>query len=70
MWDRQVELQAAANSQYYSTDPEEVAEQMISMVPLRRFGSLDEVASVVSFLLSNDASYLTGVNIEISGGSN
>jgi 2-dehydro-3-deoxy-L-rhamnonate dehydrogenase (NAD+) len=69
MWDRQVELQAAANSQYYSSDPQEVATQMISMVPMRRFGSLGEVANVVSFLLSNEASYLTGVNIEISGGS-
>jgi NAD(P)-dependent dehydrogenase (short-subunit alcohol dehydrogenase family) len=69
MWDRQVELQASANSQYYSNDPAAVAQQMIGMVPLRRYGSTDEVASVVSFLLSNAASYLTGVNIEISGGS-
>jgi 2-dehydro-3-deoxy-L-rhamnonate dehydrogenase (NAD+) len=69
MWDRQVELQAAANSQYYSSDPKEVAEQMIATVPMRRFGSLEEVASVVRFLLSNEASYLTGVNIEIAGGS-
>jgi 2-dehydro-3-deoxy-L-rhamnonate dehydrogenase (NAD+) len=69
MWDRQVELQAAANSQYYANDPVEVAKQMIEMVPLRRYGSLAEVASVVAFLLSDAASYLTGVNIEISGGS-
>jgi NAD(P)-dependent dehydrogenase (short-subunit alcohol dehydrogenase family) len=69
MWDRQVELQAAVGSQYYATDPAEVAQQMISMVPLRRYGSLAEVASVVAFLLSDAASYLTGVNIEISGGS-
>jgi NAD(P)-dependent dehydrogenase (short-subunit alcohol dehydrogenase family) len=39
------------------------------MVPLGRYGSTDEVARVVAFLLSEDASYLTGVNIEISGGS-
>jgi 2-dehydro-3-deoxy-L-rhamnonate dehydrogenase (NAD+) len=69
MWDRQVELQAATNSQYYSSDPVEVAKQMIGMVPLRRYGSLAEVASVVAFLLSEAASYLTGVNIEVSGGS-
>ena len=69
MWDRQVELQAAANSQYYSADPVEVAKQMIAMVPLRRYGSLAEVANVVAFLLSDAASYLTGVNIEVSGGS-
>jgi 2-dehydro-3-deoxy-L-rhamnonate dehydrogenase (NAD+) len=69
MWDRQVELQAAANSPYYANDPAEVAKQMIGMVPLRRYGSLSEVANVVAFLLSEAASYLTGVNIEISGGS-
>ena len=69
MWDRQVELQAAVGSQYYATDPAEVAQQMINMVPLRRYGSLAEVANVVAFLLSDAASYLTGVNIEISGGS-
>lgn len=69
MWERQVELQAAVGSQYYATEPAVVAQQMINMVPLRRYGSLSEVASVVSFLLSEAASYLTGVNIEISGGS-
>jgi 2-dehydro-3-deoxy-L-rhamnonate dehydrogenase (NAD+) len=69
MWDRQVEMQAAANSQYYSNDPTEVAKQMIDMIPMRRFGSLEEVAAVVDFLLSPAASYLTGINVEISGGS-
>lgn len=69
MWDRQVELQAAAGSQYYPADPAAVAEQMISSVPLRRLGSLDEVAATVAFLLSDDASYVNGVNLEVSGGS-
>ena len=69
MWDRQVELQASTPSQYYGDDVTTVAEQMIGQVPLRRYGSLDEVASVVAFLLSDDASYLTGVNIEIAGGA-
>jgi NAD(P)-dependent dehydrogenase (short-subunit alcohol dehydrogenase family) len=69
MWDTQVAQQAAAGSQYYATDPEEVAAQMIGMVPLRRYGSVQEVATVVAFLLSDDASYVTGVNLEVSGGS-
>jgi NAD(P)-dependent dehydrogenase (short-subunit alcohol dehydrogenase family) len=69
MWDTQIAQQAAAGSQYYATDPEEVAEQMIGMVPLRRYGSVHEVASVVAFLLSDDASYVTGVNVEVAGGS-
>ena len=69
MWDTQVERQAAAGSQYYAAEPGEVAEQMIGMVPMRRYGSVHEVASVVAFLLSDDASYVTGANVEVSGGS-
>jgi NAD(P)-dependent dehydrogenase (short-subunit alcohol dehydrogenase family) len=69
MWDTQVARQAAAGSQYYAADPDQVAEQMIGMVPMRRYGSVHEVASVVAFLLSADASYVTGVNVEVSGGS-
>jgi 2-dehydro-3-deoxy-L-rhamnonate dehydrogenase (NAD+) len=69
MWDTQVAAQAAAGSRYYATDPAVVAEEMIGMVPMRRLGSPDEVARVVAFLLSDEASYLTGVNIEIAGAS-
>ena len=69
MWETQVERQAEAGSGYYASDPEAVAAQMIGMVPMRRYGSPEEVASVVGFLLSDEASYLTGVNIEVSGGS-
>lgn len=69
MWTRQIEAQALVGSQYYGTEPVEVAEQMISQVPLRRFGTVGEVASSVMFLLSDDASYLTGVNLEIAGGA-
>jgi NAD(P)-dependent dehydrogenase (short-subunit alcohol dehydrogenase family) len=69
MWENQVASQAAAASPYYADDPAEVAGQMIRTVPLGRYGSADEVARVVAFLLSDDASYLTGINVEISGGS-
>lgn len=69
MWDRQVELQAATPSQYFSDQPDEVAAQMINSVPLRRYGSLDEVAAAVLFLLSDEASYITAFDIEVSGGA-
>jgi len=68
MWTRQVELQAAAGSQYYSGDPSAVANEMIAQVPMRRYGSIEEIPGVVAFLMSDDASYLTGVNVPISGG--
>lgn len=69
MWDRQVELQAGTPSQYFSDEPDEVAAQMIAAVPLRRYGSLDEVAAAVQFLLSDDASYITAFDIQVSGGA-
>jgi NAD(P)-dependent dehydrogenase (short-subunit alcohol dehydrogenase family) len=69
MWETQVAAQAAAGSQYYATEADTVAEQMVGLVPLRRYGSVHEVAAVVAFLLSDDASYVTGINIEVSGGS-
>ena len=42
--------------------------QLSAMVPLRRFGDPDEVAGVVSFLISDDASYITGEIISVNGG--
>jgi NAD(P)-dependent dehydrogenase (short-subunit alcohol dehydrogenase family) len=69
MWDRQVTLQAETPSPYYTDDDALVAEQMIAQVPLRRYGSVDEVASVVAFLLSDASSYMTGSDLEIAGGS-
>jgi NAD(P)-dependent dehydrogenase (short-subunit alcohol dehydrogenase family) len=68
MWDRQVNLQAEAGSQYFSADPERVAEEMIGSVPMRRLGGIDEIPGAVAFLMSGDASYITGVNVPISGG--
>ena len=68
MWDRQVQRQAQANTQYYSTDPEVVAEEMIGAVPIRRTGTLDEVAAAVLWLLSDESSYVNGHNVIVSGG--
>ena len=65
---RAVELQAKAGSVYFSEDPVKVASQMVDSVPMRRYGSINEVIGPVLFLLSDDASYLTGIDIKITGG--
>ncbi len=48
--------------------PEKVKELALSHIPLGRFGKPEEIASVVRFLISEDASYITGTVIEVSGG--
>jgi 3-oxoacyl-[acyl-carrier protein] reductase len=47
---------------------EHVREEALKMVPLRRVGTVDEVAAVVSFLMSDDASYVTRQVISVNGG--
>ena len=42
--------------------------KIFDQIALRRFGEVEEIASVVAFLLSDSASYITGQTIEISGG--
>ncbi|MDF5713597.1 MAG: SDR family NAD(P)-dependent oxidoreductase [Rhizonema sp. NSF051] len=68
MWTRQTELQAAVGSQYFDADPKVVEQQMINSVAMRRLGSLEEVANGVAFLMSDEASYMTGFNLEVTGG--
>ncbi len=47
---------------------DEQREKMLGLVAMKRYGDPMEIASVVSFLCSDDASYVTGQTIEISGG--
>jgi NAD(P)-dependent dehydrogenase (short-subunit alcohol dehydrogenase family) len=68
MWTRQTELQAAVGSQYFDADPKVVEQQMIDSVPMRRLGSLEEVANGVAFLMSDESSYINGFNLDITGG--
>ena len=37
-------------------------------LPLKRLGRADEIASVIAFLLSDDASYVTGTILPVDGG--
>jgi len=43
-------------------------EQALKMIPMQRVGHVDEVAGTVSFLISDDAAYITRQVISVNGG--
>jgi NAD(P)-dependent dehydrogenase (short-subunit alcohol dehydrogenase family) len=50
-------------------NPAAVHERMAAAIPLRRYGTPDEVAALVTFLCSGDAAYLTGGIYPVDGGA-
>jgi len=58
---------------FISTDmtdalPEDVKSQMLSQIPLAKFGNPEDIAKAVAFLASDDANYITGQTIHVNGG--
>ncbi len=47
---------------------DEFAKEIVAKVPLKRLGQPEEVAGAVAFLASSDASYITGVELNVDGG--
>ena len=47
---------------------EKTREKFLNMIPLRRFGTAEEVAKTVLFLLGDESQYLTGQAVQLDGG--
>ena len=48
--------------------PEDIKTQMLSQIPLAKFGNPLDIAKAVAFLASEDANYITGQTIHVNGG--
>lgn len=59
----------ATNTDMYRNVPDEVRERVVKNKPFGRLGEPEEVANTVSFLASDDASYVSGQVICVTGGS-
>jgi len=46
----------------------EIEQNIINNVPLKRIGTVNDIANIVTFLASRKASYISGVNIPVDGG--
>lgn len=54
---------------FQMTESDASKEAILSNIPMNRFGKTSEIAGVVAFLASDDASYVTGETIVVAGGS-
>ena len=57
------------NTEIWKSLPKEAADKVIDGIPMGRPGETQEVADTIVFLASREASYITGEDIDINGGS-
>jgi len=51
-----------------SSRPRDDLERRAALIPLKRMGTVDDVANVVLFLLSDESGYMTGAELSVDGG--
>jgi 3-oxoacyl-[acyl-carrier protein] reductase len=51
-----------------SAIPEKVRDKLLGQIPLKRFGTAEEVARAVVYIVSSDGDYITGAELSINGG--
>lgn len=71
--DRRIRVNAVAPGPIYPTKSskdwtKEFRESLSSTIPLKRLGRPIDIANVISFLLSEESSYITGQTIDVNGG--
>ncbi|WMT54973.1 MULTISPECIES: SDR family oxidoreductase [unclassified Acidiplasma] len=57
------------NARDLNIDEADAEKSILEQIPAGRFGNPEEIGHLVAFLLSDDASYITGTNIQIDGGA-
>ncbi|EKN66542.1 short chain dehydrogenase [Neobacillus bataviensis LMG 21833] len=57
------------NTDIWKSLPEEEAKKVVDGIPMGRPGETKEIAATIAFLVSEEASYITGEEIDINGGS-
>ena len=51
-----------------SNIPDKVKSKLLEQIPLKRFGTAEEVARAVVYIVSSDGDYITGAELSINGG--
>jgi 3-oxoacyl-[acyl-carrier protein] reductase len=59
---------AAVKTEIFQQMTEQHIQYMLSKIPMERFGTVEEMASLVAWLCSDDCSFSTGATFDISGG--